>query len=493
MDHQSTTKDQIRSLNWNGSIPVVLTLAPSSLGTTTMPHPIHAMIHRGSFLHVELKSAIQRLHKFAPATITITTTTTSSSSSSNRRTTTTSRTSTGSFGRDNTTRVSSRNNEPDDNMSRNSNDNNNNNTDKNNNDDDTNVDCSRRSSSTQHQQQQQKDDNIMNDNDNQNADEWNFPVCWIEDEEAQLPLRWHLFAGVLYDMMKRSSSSTSSSSSTNESTQNIPWKLRLHFSQYPTSQLLPLEENHVWTSIQRSFKNSLKQALFMEHNQSRVAMNLSKQMHSQLWDALVNSNYALYQQINVDYLSNHFNGGNKKNNNNNNNNSSSAIHSDNNNDNNNHKNKSSSLSTVSSLHLIPIRVFVDSKPPLQRPCPANNNNNNNKDGDIATTTTKTTLGMLLLEWLPDLFHKQQQQEQQQQQQQQSSYHDDDTDDNDDDNGSKKEMKHDDNDNVVIVPRSPFTCRWWVAGIVPPLSVPVEDLWQTLCHPDHFLYIIVRTR
>ena len=67
----------------------------------------------------------------------------------------------------------------------------------------------------------------------------------------------------------------------------------------------------------------------------------------------------------------------------------------------------------------------------------------------------TTLGSLLLEWLPDLFHKEPDGEE--------------------------------------IRASSESYRCLVAGITPPLSIPVLELWQHLCHPDNFLYIVILTR
>jgi hypothetical protein len=67
----------------------------------------------------------------------------------------------------------------------------------------------------------------------------------------------------------------------------------------------------------------------------------------------------------------------------------------------------------------------------------------------------TTLGSLLVDWLPDLFHKMA-------------------------------------DESVVEPKSE-AYRWFVGGINPPLTIGIVELWQNLCHPDHFLYIVVLTR
>ena len=143
------------------------------------------------------------------------------------------------------------------------------------------------------------------------------------------------------------------------------------------------------------------QALFMQYGNSKVAMNMSKQIHQRLWDSIESSNYKLYQQINSD------------------------------------------LQASTEIQLLPIRLFVDSKPPIQRPCRQKGN-----DDD------ETTLGSLFLDWLPDLF-------------QQSA-----------EDGIQPKSK---------------ACRFSVAGIVPSMTTSVKELWTNLCHPDHFLYIVVLTR
>lgn len=331
----------VRSCNWNGAIPIVLTLAPTSLGTTMMPHPIHLLLNRASYLHVGLRSAILRLHKFAPATINL---------------------SAGIIKR----------NEPDPQG----------------NDD----------AEATHDAQNEVCPAISPTNTNSSNSD--LPVCWLEDEESQIPLRWHLFTGVLFDMMTTNKKDSAVSSPT----RSVPWRIRLHFSNYPSSQLLPLEADQVGATIRGSFKNSLKQALFLQYGNSKVAMNMSRQIHERLWDSIEASNYKLYQQINADLQASADNGG---------------------------------------VHLLPIRLFVDSKPPFQKPC---------KEKDIDGNTT--TLGSLLLDWVPDLFQQ--------------------------------------SDEQAVAPKSD-SCKCIVAGIAPPMAITVLELWRNLCHPDHFLYIIVLTR
>jgi len=95
----------------------------------------------------------------------------------------------------------------------------------------------------------------------------------------------------------------------------------------------------------------------------------------------------------------------------------------------------------------------------------------NKDSD-----TLMTLGSLLVDWLPDLFRR-----------------------TTDNTTSATSRSKDDDDNCggnrtvgsdIVEPISE-TYQWIVAGISrPPLTIAVLDLWRNLCHPDHFLNIIV---
>jgi hypothetical protein len=150
-------------------------------------------------------------------------------------------------------------------------------------------------------------------------------------------------------------------------------------------------------AVERTFKNSLKQALFLQHGKSQVAMNMTKQTHQQLWDSILTSKYSLYKQVTAELQ-------------------------------------------PDEVLLLPIRLLYNSKPPLQKRCAANET---------------LTLGELLYEWVPNYFTR------------------------------------NDNDKVVMPKES--TTSWRVAGIIPPLSSLVKDLWRNLGHPDHFLYIVLITQ
>jgi autophagy-related protein 5 len=163
------------------------------------------------------------------------------------------------------------------------------------------------SSCIKRQEPSDDDDNENNNSNTHIQQEQQYPVCWFQDEDSHFALRWHLFVGVLWDL-KDSSSKT------------LPWKIQLHFTNYPSSQILPFDKLE---TVQQTYMNSLKQALFLQHNSNKVAMNLSKQTHGQLWDAIVTQNFQLYHQVH--------------------------------------------LPTATSL--LPVRILVDcNTPPIQRPC-----------------------------------------------------------------------------------------------------------------------------
>ena len=312
--------DRLRSSNWSGSIPVLLSLAPNSLSSPTIPSPIHILLSRHTFLHIGLQDAVLSLHKFAPPTF--------------------------SF----TRRVVE---EPD-----------------------------RVSTSDEAGEEEGKAEDAIKQQEAPPPPA--YPVCWFEDEATGLPLRWQYFAGILWDSHQRTTEKN-----------GLPWKIRLHFTAYPSSQLLELDsQSGVITTVQRTFKNALKQALVLEHGHAKVALNMSKQNHQRMWDAIVNSKYSIYKPIKED------------------------------------------IQSSTKPEMIPIRLMIGpSKPPIQKKC----------------DDSSSTLGQFLVSFAPSYFES--------------------------------------TSEGIVQPKLQIT-SWRIAGVVPPLSTPLLDLWRTLCHPDNFLYIMV---
>jgi hypothetical protein len=344
----AVSTETVQAANWAGCIPTVVSLAPTSLSSPTIPPPVHILLPRHSFLHVGLRSAVLRLASFAPLQP--------------------QHAVSGGYGNNHNNNNHNKGSNPNK-IIRNE-------------DDDSKLD--------DEEQEEEGEDrgsvvseksNNNNNSNNNNADtprrnsfhhyhhhrqESSYPICWFEDEEGQVALRWHLFAGVLYDMTKVHRQPRQQQ----QQQQMLPWKIRLHFTSYPHGQLLPFDQNTtltnnsmdangaaasnnnhhhdaggvVLTTLQRSFKHSLKQALFLQHGNSRISLNLTKQSYERIWESILAANYSWYRQVNSNEL---------------------QVMS---NSNNNNSNNSNSNVSISNVHMLPIRLFVDSQPPQQRPC-----------------------------------------------------------------------------------------------------------------------------
>lgn len=177
-----------------------------------------------------------------------------------------------------------------------------------------------------------------------------YPICWFEDVTYGIPLRWHLFSGVLFDIVQ-----------SNKRRNKLPWKLRVHFTSYPSS-ILPITKMSTPDSAKddikhllfRTYLNSLKQALHIQHATNKVAHNMSKNSHLKLWDGIIRNQYDTFRQ--VDEVSDVCN------------NTKSFT-----------------------LEQIPIRLMFDARPAISRPC---------KVSDV-----KLTLKDVLQEWVPDIFQE----------------------------------------------------------------------------------------
>lgn len=425
----------IQNVNWAGSIPVILSLSPSSLSSPTAPRPLHKMIRRMTYIHLALEEEVLQLFEYAPVTMG------------------------GS--------VVVREEPPD-------------------NEDEQALD--------EMKKDEQSDSKLDDDGDNSTPIEPeqetttttevketkpmppkrnNYPPCWFEDEITGEPLRWHLFVGVLYDSIKGRSLLSQSSrigfTTDTAAPSTLPWRLRVHFTAYPTT-LLPLEippsiesatdketkNSQISSVMGKVFRNSLKQALFMQYSSAKVAMSVTKKSHEKMWDAILSTNFTLYHEVNVNLQVGV---------------TSSCV--------------SEPVPVTSGAamtkdaksnvpELIPVRVMFNDNPPLQRPCRAfldanaaneesyseidtedNEKTLDNLVKHLSTCSIRphTTLGDVLLSWLPHYFEK----------------------------------------NIAegVVPApSVYYC---IQGIQSSLSCPILDLWRSLCHPDHFLYIIVVTK
>ncbi|MCJ1412914.1 autophagy protein 5 [Ptychographa xylographoides] len=111
---------------------------------------------------------------------------------------------------------------------------------------------------------------------------------WFAFENV--PLKWHYPVGLLYDLFSGASPSQGwSQSRGNESDaeatdSQLPWRLTLHFTDWPVDQLVRLDaEGKV---LHDAFINSVKEADFLRNGTAKEIMSLSKNDSTQLWKAV---------------------------------------------------------------------------------------------------------------------------------------------------------------------------------------------------------------
>lgn len=79
-----------------------------------------------------------------------------------------------------------------------------------------------------------------------------------------------------------------------------PWKLILHFSDWPHDHLVPLDP--AGKVLEDSFKNSIKECSFLRHGTGKTVMSLSYQDSTQLWRAVEEQDVKLYNAVNSKLL-----------------------------------------------------------------------------------------------------------------------------------------------------------------------------------------------
>lgn len=123
--------------------------------------------------------------------------------------------------------------------------------------------------------------------------------AWFSFEGV--PLKWHYPVGLLFDLFSGSSPShaqipsverrqpsshhrTSSDANHPPHPSHLPWKLTLHFSDFPDSLLVRLDaEGRV---LHDFFINSVKEADFLRNGSANAIMKLSKDDSTRLWDSV---------------------------------------------------------------------------------------------------------------------------------------------------------------------------------------------------------------
>jgi autophagy-related protein 5 len=112
--------------------------------------------------------------------------------------------------------------------------------------------------------------------------------AWFEFETV--PLKWHYPAGLLYDIHsgaepvdlgRRATLESSQISGDALVEQHLPWKLVVHYSEFPDEQLYQLDSEG--RAMRDSFVNAVKEADFVRNGSARTVMGMSKEDSDNLW------------------------------------------------------------------------------------------------------------------------------------------------------------------------------------------------------------------
>lgn len=119
--------------------------------------------------------------------------------------------------------------------------------------------------------------------------------AWLSFEDVTL--KWHLPLGLLYDLFAGAEPYALDASSTGEtpdavldpteaavSSEPLPWKLTIHYSDFPEEQLIQLDAEG--RAMQDTYINAVKEADFVRNGTARTVMSLSKEDSDNLWLAV---------------------------------------------------------------------------------------------------------------------------------------------------------------------------------------------------------------
>lgn len=123
--------------------------------------------------------------------------------------------------------------------------------------------------------------------------------AWLSFEGV--PLKWHYPLGLLYDLFSGAEpinidgsgkTDLSASQITAENLSGVaplPWRLTVHFTDYPADQLIRLDAQG--RAILDTYINAVKEADFIRNGTARTVMSLSKEDSDNLWLAVQTRKY----------------------------------------------------------------------------------------------------------------------------------------------------------------------------------------------------------
>lgn len=101
-----------------------------------------------------------------------------------------------------------------------------------------------------------------------------------------MPLKWHYPVGLLFDLYAGAAPASKTATTGSESPDDgsIPWRVTVHFSNWPDENLVRLDADGM--VMGDAFINSVKEADFLRNGTAKNIMSLSKEDSSGLWKAV---------------------------------------------------------------------------------------------------------------------------------------------------------------------------------------------------------------
>lgn len=128
--------------------------------------------------------------------------------------------------------------------------------------------------------------------------------AWLSIEGV--PLKWHYPLGLLYDLysgaepVNPKKDGTASSQPALASSANVdaplPWRLTIHYTDYPGDQLIQLDSEG--RALLDSYINAVKEADFIRNGSAKTVMSMSKEDSDSLWRAVQTREHCPYLQSN---------------------------------------------------------------------------------------------------------------------------------------------------------------------------------------------------
>jgi len=121
---------------------------------------------------------------------------------------------------------------------------------------------------------------------------------WVEYEN--IPLKWNIPLGVLFDfsMLQREQLNSSSASITGYQNRilrkEIPWRLTVHFHSFPDREVIRIRSDN---DIQWNYLNSLKEAFYVKYSNTKPILTLNKQDQTKLWQSIKDARLFEYEEV----------------------------------------------------------------------------------------------------------------------------------------------------------------------------------------------------